>query len=176
LARRYGIAVKEINPAYTSVIGMLKYAPQLSLTKDVASAWVIARRGLGFKERVPKNYKIFLHTNQSPQRESGTEEKATDGRNFSSAENLKRSPYNLWRVLRVAVLTALSPERLPRCLSPLKPLLVSGDVGRTLKGRKTLLPGVGSMGVQMPPAGFLDTLKRRGINSPAPNRTIVRFG
>ncbi len=177
LARRYGVAVKEVNPAYTSVIGMLKYAPQLSLTKDVASAWVIARRGLGLSEGVPKNYRAFLQVaEKSPQCESRTEERSTEGRNLSSAGNLKRSPYNPWRVLRVAVLTALFPEGSLRDLSPLKPLLVSGDVGRTLKGRETLLPGAGSMGAQMPPAGFLGTLNRRGINSPAPDRITGRFG
>jgi IS605 OrfB family transposase len=31
-----GVEVIEVNPAYTSVIGMLKYAPQLSIDKDVA--------------------------------------------------------------------------------------------------------------------------------------------
>ncbi len=135
---------------------MFKYAPQLSLTKDVASTWVIVRRGLGLSEGVPKNYRAFLQAAQkSPQRKVGIEGRWVYGRNFSSGENLKRSPYNPWRVLRVAVLTALSPERLPRCLSPLKPILVSGDVGRTLKGREFPLPGAGTMGAQMPPAGFL---------------------
>ncbi len=174
LARRYGIAVKEVNPAYTSVIGMLKYAPQLSLTKDIASAWVIARRGLGLEERIPKNYRVLI---ESSQRESGTVEVSTNGRNTSTAENLKRSPYNPWRVLGVAVLTALSPERLPRDLSPLKRLLVSGDVGRTLYGREFPLLGAGAMGDQMPPAGFLVTLKRRDINSPAPELCkFAQFG
>ena len=165
LARRYGIAVKEVNPAYTSVIGMLKYAPQFSLTKDIASAWVIARRGLRLSERVPKNYLLLI---ESSQRESGTVSESTDGRNSGAAGNPRRSPYNLWRVLRVAVLTALFPERLSRCLSPLKPLMVSGDMGRTLKGREILLPGAGSMGGEVPPAGFISTLNRRGISSPAP--------
>ncbi len=169
LARRYGIAVKEVNPAYTSVIGMLKYAPQVSLTKDIASAWVIARRGLGFSERLPRNYRNFI---ENPQRESGTASESTDGRNSGAAENLEqRSPYNPWRVLRIAVLPALSPDplKVPRCGSPLKSLLISGDVGRIpLRGRETLLPGTGSMGDQMPPAGFMVTLKRRGINSSAP--------
>ncbi len=41
-------------------IGMLKYAPQYMLTKDVASAYVIARRGLGLRERLPKAYKDLL--------------------------------------------------------------------------------------------------------------------
>ena len=159
---------------------MLKYAPQLSLTKDVASAWVIARRGLGLSEGVPKNLRVFLQVaERSPQRESGTGERSTEGRNLSSAGNPKRSPYNPWRVLRVAVLPALSPERrkVPRCLSPLKRLLVSGDVGRIpVRGREFPLPGAGTMGAQMPPAGSVGTLKRRGINSPAPDRTNVRFG
>jgi hypothetical protein len=30
---------------------MLKYAPQLSIDKDTASAYVIGRRALGFKEK-----------------------------------------------------------------------------------------------------------------------------
>jgi len=46
LAKRNGIEVIEVNPAYTSIIGMLKYAPQYMVSKDVASAYVIARRGL----------------------------------------------------------------------------------------------------------------------------------
>jgi len=34
---------KEANPAYTSIIGMLKYAPQLSIDKDIAGAYVELR-------------------------------------------------------------------------------------------------------------------------------------
>ena len=114
------------------MIGFLKYAPQYSLDKDAAAALVIARRGLGLKEKVPKNYRKFLI--QSPQRESGTVEVSTNGRNTSTAGMVKTYPYNPWRVLRVAVLTALSPEgqKVSRCPSLLKPLLVSGEVGRTL--------------------------------------------
>jgi len=55
-----GVEVIEVNPAYTSVIGMLKYAPQLSIDKDVAGAYVIGRRALGFKEDVPENYEKLL--------------------------------------------------------------------------------------------------------------------
>jgi len=55
-----GVEVVEVNPAYTSVIGMLKYAPQLSIDKDIAGAYVIGRRALGFKEDVPENYKRLL--------------------------------------------------------------------------------------------------------------------
>ncbi len=55
-----GVEVVEVNPAYTSVIGMLKYAPQLSIDKDVASAYVIGRRALGFREDTPENYENLL--------------------------------------------------------------------------------------------------------------------
>jgi IS605 OrfB family transposase len=55
-----GVEVIEVNPAYTSVISMLKYAPQLSIDKDIASAYVIGRRALGFKEDMPENYEKLL--------------------------------------------------------------------------------------------------------------------
>jgi IS605 OrfB family transposase len=55
-----GVEVVEVNPAYTSIIGMLKYAPQLSIDKDIAGAYVIGRRALGFKEDMPENYGKLL--------------------------------------------------------------------------------------------------------------------
>ena len=55
-----GVEVIEVNPAYTSVIGMLKYAPQLNIDKDVAGAYVIGKRALGFREDMPENYEKLL--------------------------------------------------------------------------------------------------------------------
>jgi len=52
-----GVEVIEVNPAYTSVIGMLKYAPQLNIDKDIAGAYVIGRRALGFKDHTQKQVK-----------------------------------------------------------------------------------------------------------------------
>ena len=60
IAMLKGVEVIEVNPAYTSVIGMLKYAPQLSTDKDVAGAYVIGRRALGYKEYMPENYERLL--------------------------------------------------------------------------------------------------------------------
>jgi len=60
VAKRNGIQVIKVNPAYTSIIGKLKYAPLYNIDKDTAGAYVIARRGLGFKERLPKSYKELL--------------------------------------------------------------------------------------------------------------------
>jgi IS605 OrfB family transposase len=55
-----GVEVVEVNPAYTSTIGMLKYAPQLNIDKDTAGAYVIGRRALGFIEDIPENYEKLL--------------------------------------------------------------------------------------------------------------------
>jgi IS605 OrfB family transposase len=60
VARRNGIQVIKVNPAYTSIIGKLKYAPLYNIDKDIAGAYVIARRGLGFKDKLPKNYRKLL--------------------------------------------------------------------------------------------------------------------
>jgi IS605 OrfB family transposase len=55
-----GVEVIEVHPAYTSIIGMLKYAPQLNIDKDIAGAYVIGRRALGFKEDTPENYERLI--------------------------------------------------------------------------------------------------------------------
>jgi IS605 OrfB family transposase len=60
LARKRGVEVLEVSPQDTSTIGMLKYAPGLSLSKDVAAAYVIGRRALGFEEKLPKGYEVLL--------------------------------------------------------------------------------------------------------------------
>jgi len=38
-----GVEVIEVNTAYTSIIGMLKYAPQLNIDKDIAGAYVVGQ-------------------------------------------------------------------------------------------------------------------------------------
>jgi IS605 OrfB family transposase len=63
LAKRNGIELIKVNPAYTSAIGKLKYSPQYNIDKDIVGAYVIARRGLGYKEKSPKNYKELLNDN-----------------------------------------------------------------------------------------------------------------
>jgi IS605 OrfB family transposase len=60
LALKKGVEIVQVSPQDTSTIGMLKYAPQLSLSKDVAAAYVIGRRALGFEETLPKSYRALL--------------------------------------------------------------------------------------------------------------------
>jgi len=185
LAKREGIEVIEVNPAYTSVIGMLKYAPQFMVSKDVAAAYVIARRGLGLRERIPHNYMMFLsrldvneleelkeyvkkvvkntYARKKQLREIGRVIKFLQSLE-SEAERLsvpldgtstgsRGKNHNLWRVLRVAVVTPLSPDRVLRDMSVLKSLLVSGQVGKTYKGVSSCFLGQGLWLSQIPPAG-----------------------
>jgi len=51
-AFRAGVEVIGINPAYTSVIGLAKFGSGYKLTPHEAAAVAIARRGLGFGERL----------------------------------------------------------------------------------------------------------------------------
>lgn len=54
--RRQGVEVKVVNPAYTSIIGCVKYAPLYGLSRHTSAAFVIARRGRGYKEKLPKSF------------------------------------------------------------------------------------------------------------------------
>jgi len=157
LAKREGIEVIEVNPYYTSIIGMLKYAPQYMITKDIAAAYVIARRGLGLQEKIPDNYIKFLnaltvdeleevkehvkktvrnkHINKKHLKEIDKAIKflqsleSKPGRVLEPLDGTSFSTYNFWQVLKVAVVTPLSPEKVPRDFSTLKELLIQGKWG-----------------------------------------------
>ena len=57
LALQYNTEVFEVNPAMTSRIGSLKYARFRNLPSHIAAAYVIARRGQGYEEEIPKVWK-----------------------------------------------------------------------------------------------------------------------
>ena len=66
-ALREGVEVRQVHPAYTSVIGRLKYQPQYGISVHASAALVIARRG-GLKirrENVPKAIKDWLVAKQT---------------------------------------------------------------------------------------------------------------
>ncbi|AAM24003.1 IS605 OrfB family transposase [Caldanaerobacter subterraneus subsp. tengcongensis MB4] len=157
LAKREGIEVIEVNPSYTSIIGMLKYAPQYMITKDISAAYVIARRGLGLQEEIPDNYMKFLNALTVEELEELKEHVKKTVRNkhlkkkhlreinkaIKFLQSLESEPervlkplygtsfstYDFWRVLKVAVVTPLSPEKVPRDFSTLKELLIQGKWG-----------------------------------------------
>ena len=57
---RHGIAVRKVHPAYTTIIGALKYSWSFNFSDHVLASYVIARRGLGFTEPLPACYKRLL--------------------------------------------------------------------------------------------------------------------
>ena len=52
-AEKMGVAVFEVNPAYTSQIGKIKYMKRFGISIHQAASYVIARRAMGFKEKLP---------------------------------------------------------------------------------------------------------------------------
>ena len=53
---REGVEIKEVNPAYSSVVGRVKFMERYGLTVHQAAAMVLARRLLGFSERIPRRW------------------------------------------------------------------------------------------------------------------------
>jgi IS605 OrfB family transposase len=58
-----GIAYQLVNPAYTSLIGLVKYSRMYGLSSDVAAALAIARRGMHLSERLPRSVSAYLGVN-----------------------------------------------------------------------------------------------------------------
>ncbi|WP_294560972.1 hypothetical protein, partial [uncultured Traorella sp.] len=54
--RKKGVYLRKVDPRDTSQIGKLKYAKRLGLSIHHSAAYVIARRGEGYRERIPKEY------------------------------------------------------------------------------------------------------------------------
>lgn len=50
---KHNIHLREVNPAYTSIIGKEKYSEIKKLNVHVAASYVIGRRGLGFIDNIP---------------------------------------------------------------------------------------------------------------------------
>ena len=57
---KYGIEVTFVNPAYTSQIGKMKYMSRYGLSIHEASSFVIARRGMRLKEKLPFFLKPYV--------------------------------------------------------------------------------------------------------------------
>jgi IS605 OrfB family transposase len=58
-----GIYVFSVNAAYTSLIGLVKYARMYGLGSDCAAALAVARRGMRLSERLPRPITALLEVN-----------------------------------------------------------------------------------------------------------------
>jgi hypothetical protein len=52
--KRYGVQLIKVNPAFTSIIGMIKFMARYGLNSGTAAGLVIARRAMRKSERLPK--------------------------------------------------------------------------------------------------------------------------
>jgi len=90
-----GVSVYQVNPAFTSLIGRVKFAKRYGLSIHHAAALVIGRRYLGVSERVPR------HLDQIP-----------DGKNGYVAlslpvRNRDKHVWTLWKALQKKLGTVL---------------------------------------------------------------------
>ena len=53
---RQGVEVKQVNPAFSSIVGRVKFMERYGLTIHQAAALVLARRSLGYSERIPRRW------------------------------------------------------------------------------------------------------------------------
>jgi hypothetical protein len=60
-----GIELLTVNPAYTSIIGLVKYLRMYGLASDEAAALVIGRRGMRLSERLPSSVTAFVEVNST---------------------------------------------------------------------------------------------------------------
>ncbi|MEC4888361.1 MAG: hypothetical protein SAL70_44705 [Scytonema sp. PMC 1070.18] len=56
---KHGIYHKKVNPAYSSLIGLTKFMSMYGMNSSSAAAFVIARRGRRFSERLPNKHHLL---------------------------------------------------------------------------------------------------------------------
>lgn len=112
-AFRAGVEVREVNPAYTSVIGAVNLAQRNGVSVHMAAAGAIARRGLGLSERCPKRMATV------PVRDGGHVTFSVPARNRS------KHVWSQWAKLRTSLRAAHVahgrsgiPQGLPAPLAP----------------------------------------------------------
>ncbi|PXX79802.1 IS605 OrfB family transposase, partial [Dielma fastidiosa] len=60
-----GVEVIKVEPAYTSLIGKLKYVRDKGMSVHQAASYVIARKGIGYKEKILREYRVFVKEKQT---------------------------------------------------------------------------------------------------------------
>jgi IS605 OrfB family transposase len=58
--KKCGVSFRKVFPGYSSIVGRYKYLRLHNLSTHILASYVIARRGLGFKESVPSIYNWVL--------------------------------------------------------------------------------------------------------------------
>jgi IS605 OrfB family transposase len=95
-ASKKGVFIEQVNPAYTSIIGRVKFARRYGLSIHQAAALTIGRRYLHFSERVPSSLSTI------PDGKNGHVTLSLPGRNRD------KHVWSLWRQLSKKFQTALA--------------------------------------------------------------------
>jgi IS605 OrfB family transposase len=108
-ANKVNIEVYNVDPEYTSQIGKIKYMKNLGLSIHDAAALAIGRRGMGFKEKIPKMYYKFVPNSfnltdekikESREKLKASKPDVTDKELKESDKKLEKQHENLkWRYL-----------------------------------------------------------------------------
>jgi IS605 OrfB family transposase len=126
-AEKKGVAVVEINPAFTSVLGQLKYQKMYSLNRHTSAGLVIARRGMGLLERQDFTVKSSLTKRNTLKLEARGVSIALSNKAFSWLEDKFLKP-------KVSVLTGLE-------LAVEKYSTICSNVGGNPTGESFLITG-----------------------------------
>ncbi len=136
-AEKEGVVYKEVNPAFTSVIGKWKYSSRYHITIHLAAAFVIARRGQGLREPLHGRLKTLIL------------EAMEAGEIKESVLSRRRHSWSLWRVLNTlpfckgTKLTHLTQAQLSTEMEQSEPRASSSLRRDDRQRRKTVTPGSG---------------------------------
>lgn len=108
------IELLKVNPAYTSQLGKIKYSTLHGLSVHEAAALMIGRRGMGFKEKLPKTVtKVTVNNLKEPLCIERFEHVSSDFRYSINGYFKALNKKNAWKKLDGIVI----PSRLQRSLS-----------------------------------------------------------
>jgi len=130
-AAKIGVPIVEIQPAFTSVLGQLKYQKMYSLNRHTSAGLVIARRGLNLKER--EDFKVTPNLKKK-------DKLNLEGRRISIASTVKAYSWLRKSFLKPkqSVLTGLS------LAVGLKPT-IEDDMGEIPMGENSTTTGRGAL-------------------------------
>ena len=107
-----GVKIIKVSPAFTSILGLLKYKDMYSLNRHTAAALVIARRGMGIKEK--QTFPVKEKTNKTDKKERSDKDRLNlEGR--GSSIDLTRKA---WSWMQEGFLSPKSATLTESCLVP----------------------------------------------------------
>jgi IS605 OrfB family transposase len=157
---RHGLFLKQVNPAFTSLIGRVNFASRYGLSVHRAAAFAIARRGMNLREDVPQSFKDSRSL-RLPLNDAHHVTLELPERKDTAADNSDgtRHVWSVWSRINRHVRGALAAHR----PSGRKPRSVKGwrhprqiDVGSVVCRRRRTVSGADTKSLD-PRVGLLDT-------------------